>query len=297
MKIGIVISVVIVLLLSTVFFVTAYGIADSPTGLTMGAAVAKQELLSGLPAVYQPSDPGASANQAYQELFDYYMANKSDLGFEDPNMAKVDQVIDLLIKASNAGQVQTPFFDDQIEMKYKGAAKFEAAIEAISYAVGMRIVDLYESDKQRATAASEALFALGHRLFTQSVRLYLRFQGVTIMEGTAAVMEANGDDRGKPWREPTRAILSNWEEKDRKVLGPLSAPMGDLMNLAKKDPDRTFRVEAILRLGVAKFAPGSKGNARAIASILADAKQSDDAYIREAATAADALTREEMRRM
>jgi len=71
--------------------------------------------------------------------------------------------------------------------------------------------------------------------------------------------------------------------------------VGDLLNVAKNDEDRTFRIAATLQLGIAKFTDGNPGNRSAINAYLGEAKQSDDPMLAEAAAAADALTLEDFR--
>jgi len=94
-----------------------------------------------------------------------------------------------------------------------------------------------------------------------------------------------------------KKVADAWVPKVGKILKSLRPQIGDLINIARNDKDLTFRVEATLQLGVVKFNPKTRGNLKAITSAIEDAKASEDPAISAAGNAAEAFTKEEMRKL
>ena len=298
MKLGLAISAVILVLAGVIGFAAFYGFSDSPTSATSRQKLAKAELPAGLEPLVGPGG-GGDANGAYARVFQYYRQHEKDLIDQDPR--KVDGLIDLLVEAMKAQDVREPFLDDQLPLEAGAEPEFGTALYGTRDVVLGRVPELWETQKhQRAVDAAKAVFALGQRALEHSVRLDNRYTGLTLMLMAADYLVGMDEATQKqiqPWIEPLQAIDRQWSQKMQKVLRSAKPKVADLVNIARNDEDRTFRIEATLWLGVAKYNPGSRGNKRLIASALEDLRRDPDPLVSEAATWAQDLTLEEMRKI
>jgi hypothetical protein len=65
----------------------------------------------------------------------------------------------------------------------------------------------------------------------------------------------------------------------------------------KDDEDLSFRIEAVLKLGMAKFNPGGRGNDRNIQQTIEQAKNHPHPLMVQAGIAAAGLTKEQMHKL
>ncbi len=299
MKWGLLVALLIVLIIGGVGTLSYLGVPDSPTRATLGDVLKAKKLPVSLPPLHTLSNPSGSANEAYQKVWDFYLANKSDFRSEKPSAENLKKLTELLIDAKDAGVVTQPFLDDQIPMTPGNPTpQFEDALERTAQLVASQAIDLYSKDEnQRAHDCAVAVLVLGQRAYVHSQRLYPRYQGLVYMEGAAQILAANEPENKEveQWTSPLRKMLRDWDAKNEVVL-VFNPNIGDLVNVALNDEDMTFRVEATLRLGIAKFNPRHRGNLRAINNAIAKAKASADPLLQKAGQVADAYTIEEMRR-
>ncbi len=300
MKWGLLVALIIVLIIGGIGTLSYLGVADGPSRNTAPDTLKPVKLPADLPPLYKSADPGGDANAAYQKLFDFYLANKENFRSENPSPANIEKLTDLMIAAKDAGRVTQPFLDDQVPLEPGNPTpKFQDALERGAQLVGTHAIDLYSRDQnQRAHDAATAVLALGQRAYENAQRLYPRYQGLIYMEGAAQILAANEPENkdAEAWTSPLRKMLRAWEAKTE-VLYVFNPHLGDLVNVAVNDQDLTFRVAATLRLAIAKFKPGHRGNLRAINNAIAKAKASDKPLLQQAGQVAEAFTVEEMRRM
>ncbi len=303
MKLGIILSVVLVLLVSVIGTVAYRGIADDPTSRTAPEKLVKVALPAGLPAVFTPDEPNADATPAYQQAVAYYKAHTKELDPQKFSARAADELAALLITGLKAGKVSTPLFDDMIPVVPGALPEFGDALEVIPAVVLGRAAQLEKAgDKAGAELATLAVFAFSQRLFENSVRLYIRNVGLgnlpaagmqlyPLLDGQPAKQEALAK-----WGTAVESIGKSWDERLQFVLG-VRPQIADLIVLATKDPEMTFRLEAVLKLGVMKFNAGGRGNRRVLADAIETLKNDPDPVIAYAAKAADEFTIEQMRKM
>ncbi|MCX5658177.1 MAG: hypothetical protein NTW19_00460 [Planctomycetota bacterium] len=307
MKLGIILSVVIVLGILVFFFVSTRGVADMPTSATRAEKLEKVTFAPGLPKIVDAGDPNIDAKLAYDKVFALYADRHKDFDRSEVPTILADQMTGLLIDALPAGKFPPGFVDEYVPMSLLEQPEFGEALAAISDVVGKRIASAAEKgDVPYAAKAGFALWAMGQRLNEHCVRLHNRLQGLVMMKTAGEKLYPLVDklperpkfkDELSKWIEPLDKIETEWNSKVKLIWAPVAPSVADLINIAKNDKDPSFRVEAMLYLGVAKFNPKSNANKRVLLATLAEGKTDPEPLVAKAAETADAMTMEEMRRM
>jgi hypothetical protein len=301
-KLGYVISAVVVLaVLAALTWV--YGMADAPTAVTNAQALRAQTLPADLPELFTPGDPQADATPIYEQAIALYTEQRGALPRTREHDELVSALADLLIAAADAGRVQPGFMDRHIPIRIGAEPDFADSVEAIyELAVYESAYRYSHGDTQGARDLARAVWVLGRRMFQENVRLYNRVVGMDMMESAGSMLyEMSSDDPDLSaealgaWAQAIKGIRRTWQPKLIVVMG-LDPPIGDLLNIALRDQDRMFRVEATLRLGIFKHT-GSRGNRRACLGAIQEAVDSGDPMLAQAGQAADALTLKEKRRL
>jgi hypothetical protein len=213
----------------------------------------------------------------------------------------------LMTNAQKAGKIAKPFLDDQIPLAVMGEPDFRGALEAIDEVMIKRATKADEhGDQAYAFKCAMSVWALGQRLFENCVRLHNRRMGILMMTDAgdklykwkdSAVGFANLDKAMESWGASVNRISNSYEEKIRLILTPEPKSVADLVNIARNDKDLTFRIEAMLYLGLAKFNAHSKANERMVNAAIEAGQNDPEPLIAGAAKAAAALSREEMRKL
>ena len=313
MKIGIFISVVIVALLIGGAFLASRGTIDKRTDFS-APRMLEAVSFSNLPAILDL--PAGDASSVYDEMLAFYDDNRASLDTTDSVQAELaEKSIDLIIKASEAGTISTSYIDGKIQMVPNAAPDFGGALQVIADVAMHRAEELNQrtnaAQKERAMKAAKATFAMGQQLFEKSKRVPMRTLGLSIMTaGGTHIFNWSGEGnelaaRITAWTEAINKLLEDyWKGKSEVVYSlrlntpELRATIGDLIAYATEDKDQSWRIEAILALGRAKYMVGAgKGNNRGILSTIAKLKEDKDPLVAAAAKAADAYTKEDVRKM
>lgn len=290
-----------ILTIVLVFIFFARGRADSPTSATAPEKLKKVSLPGQLSPLYEIRDANASASDLYLQAMEYYMRHRSQFSSKgkDEHSAKV---ADMLIEAMHAGLVTPGFVDDKLPMKpgRAGVNDWSDAFGGIGLAAVLHA--RHEGDRNntaRATEVAKAAFAYGHRLYEANYRLPVRDVGLQTMSQASLLIQSyapQGDpviERARKWTQAIDQVRGQWKPK-LAILQSTTPHVGDTLNMAANDEDPSFRVEATSVLGLIKWNPRGRGNARAVKSAIEEALDSDDPMIRQAAEAADAMTREDI---
>lgn len=303
MKLGILISVVILASVGAFVFFSTGGVADLPTSATSTAKLERVVRPAALVPLYTSDEPDEDADARYRDLLAFYRENKQALDRPAPPDNLIHELQIRLDDARRAGQVPDGFLDDEIPVEPVGQPHYEAALETISRLVLERAGRRLEAGEERdAQQAAEAVGALGERLYEKSARLWNRWHGVGMLKGALNILsdlaehQPDLSPKVEAWVAHLRAVDAAWEGKTL-LLRSLRPHIGDLLNLAKNERDPTFRIEAVLNLGLVKFKPGHRGNARAIQAAIEAAKADADPRIAAAGRAADAYTLEQLRKL
>jgi hypothetical protein len=299
MKIGIVISGVIIVFFGAIIVVSLMGFPDEPTPqITAPGMMAKQFLPGDLPEIahYGPGD----AKPVYFQAFEMVQRapGKFPIG-EDPKEEDAAPLVDLLIRAMETGTVQAPFLDEVTPKSPAARCQYSDAIDRILASMQHHGDNIWKQGrKKEAVALGRAMWALGRQEFEKCVRLDNRIQGLTIMMEAGGKQLYNWSEKdeqlsadidpwiyveGRPIKDgPLHKIQDNWTPKISVVMA-LKPQIGDLLYIAEHDEDLSFRLEATYKLGIAKFAPRTRGNKRAIEHMIEKLKNSPEPQIAEAA--------------
>jgi len=303
MKLGIILSLLLVLVFGGVAFVMFRGIPDGPTSATNASALAPVDPPRELQPLATASESGLSATALYDQAFAYY--KKRDRAFDNQRATDSDNaaIAELLMRASRRDVAEPGWLDRGLPMELSPQAEFGAALESVSFA-GLVYGEQMQSqgnDKQAAEAFL-AVWALGYHAFTSNQRLYARSQGLSIMResldylrpvaGEVDIDTADID----AWQQWASALQRRYQDKLKIVLN-VKPEMGDLFNLAENDADPAFRIAATLRMGPAQYHAGSKANKRKLQELIDKAKNSDNPLIAEAANVAASTSAQDVRRM
>lgn len=302
MKLGIIISICIVVAIGIFVAFQMRGVADLPTSAATGKNLEVATLPSGLPSFYTPANPGESADTVYADMFKYFNDNKRTLTSGKPPSAQVTKLRMYLVEALDNGKVTQGFLDATVPMTLGEDAPHAVAIEMIPGLVFNDLKKLHDTDASSALKGAISLHVFGQRLFENNTRLANRFRGLLAMKFALTLMDdwrdeiPDGEKPIKAWTDAINAIDPRWDAKI-KMIWATKPHTGNILNLAKLDKDPTMRIEAVRWLGVIKYTSQGRGNARAIADLIATLKADTDPNIAAAATAADALTKDQFHRL
>lgn len=311
MKLGIIISVVILIFFGAVGYMGFRGFPEPPTMATSPDKLAVQTLAADLPVVFESPNRGHEATNYYEQALRYYADHRIELSTEPPGATAADEIGALLVKAMRCTEVQEGFLDTHIPVKPGGKPDFEDALEVMPWAVVWRAGLLYEAGQtELAMDYLLAVWVFGERVMRHNVRLYNRWQGLEIVmtatetllswqhnrEGSESGLTEAAADAATQWFNAAQAVDKVWGAK-YELLAMSKPQVGDLINIARYDQDVSFRIEAVLRLGMAKFNPGSRGNRRAIHETIEAAQSEDHPVLAEAGRTSGALTRDEFHRI
>jgi hypothetical protein len=301
MKLGILISSVIVLVLIALIVVASMGFADAPTIATRKAgALAKVELPADLPPIALRTG-SADVQPIYEQLLTLYKENPAVFNGEDPPPPSVAQTAaELLIRAMEEGDVSEPFLDKHLPMRLNAEPYYTDALVLMPVSMALHAERLKDQG-QRAEAIrlERAIFALGQRVFEKCIRMHHRYQGLRAMAVAATDLYnwSAGDEALSaeidPWADPNGTyalgkVVDQWKDK-AEIVQTLKPQVGDLLNVAENDQDLSWRIEAVLALGARKRNPGTRGNRRAILNAIEKYRNSSNPLIAQAAQASHDL--------
>jgi len=303
-KVGFAISAVFIVALTIVVPILASPSADPPTRATSPDRLEAMTLGDDFPRLYEITNVSDSALAHYEAAGGYYAQNRSAFQNRKPAQEHIDVLAGHFIKAMHAGQMRDGFLDSQTRIGVM-VGQIDNMMPYAAGALSSYLRDQFEDETltEEDVQIAMALFAFGERCFRHNTLLQHRMAGLEYMnDGLGYVnnwdLEKNGrtSDKSNLASDRYIPIIEAWPHK-LKIVMDTDPYVGDLLNIAKNDQDMTWRIAATQRLGIAKFTDGNKGNRRAIASYLAQARQADNRLLAEAARAADELTREEFRRL
>lgn len=300
MRLGIIISIVIVALLAGLFYVLSGSAPDAPTKATSPEKLKEFKLKSDLPAMWDSPNADEAAGPIYDKLLTLVSTNKR---YQDENVPDtlVETMLGILISASEAKQLAPGFMDDKIPLKPSADPTFGPALEYINDLAIRHASKLKDrGEPARAVRILRAHWALGQRCFQLSHRLYPRRIGLSIMTSTADMLnELSEQDSAIPgqlsqWTPELQKLQAVWTPKIELILN-IRPQIGDLLNLAAHEEDVAFRTEAVLQLGLKKFAPGGrKGNKDAIEDLIKRLQSDEEPQIAKAAKAAADIQKEDI---
>ncbi|MEM1354188.1 MAG: hypothetical protein AAGH88_04815 [Planctomycetota bacterium] len=306
-------SIIVVLVI--VFAVKPKG--DPPTSATSTENLKKQTLPADLPKLaFTPKrsgqdGPGFDKVSTQCQTAGRYIGQG---GYVRESQAEAVKLMEVIEQFSQSRTPQRGFADRFMNGRDLYDPELKQNLEIVVSALNLHVKAMIEEGKyDSAQEAAGACFALGHALFNDNTRLMPRRTGLLLMrvslqnyinaanaERAAGRMDADAYQLAKsstqPWFDAILAIETVWAKKLESINNP-KPNVGDLVRVADKDEDLSFRVFAVRRLGLARFERGDSSNQSAINSAIESALSNDQPMIREAAESAQSLTVEQFRKV
>ena len=219
----------------------------------------------------QPGDAGPlykraiSAHASNERLFRNFLEARTPK-LEKATLNSMAGAFDALKSASKM-QSMTLFAAEPAEViNYDSTKGPLPRLKTVGEAAILAALHLRTEDPQEANALAEAVFSLGYKLFNERVTWQECWAGVELMSKAAAEMSRVAEKAKNTERvaqiatftasknafvEATTPTVRALTTPDAKVMGQY---VGDIFVIAESSPERMWRVEAIRKLGVIRYA-------------------------------------------
>lgn len=268
-----------------------------PTSRTSDENLRRFELVS-LDPLYVPGHQVGAASDLYLQILDL-----AETGVSNP--ATLNAAIRLAKDALTLREVEDGFLDQHVPLKpFPAAPKLDAFGRLINQMAQQAMDEFRAGRADEAMEIGRAGFAMAHRTFLHNQRLLVRgiaLESMLTMTRTMAIAarnqrptEAELADR---WDRAIEDLQEKWAPKYRQTIFVLDPNPADMIRIALRDADLSFRQEATLHLGRLKFKQETRSNIRMIDDAIAQLRRDGNPTIQEAARVADEFTREDFHRM
>ncbi len=174
------------------------------------------------------------------------------------------------------------------------------AFEEIATVAELRArLHIGDGDVDRAEALYQAVVVFGHHILSDRVRYQGLLTGLAVQQvGLQGLFLRYVEREDTPKMQSVQAyseallkLEQRLDAKARQTVFRVPMPAGDLINIARQDRDRAFRVEAIRMLGYCRWTRyASRGDRRGIEKLLTTFESDGDPYIKAAAAWAASRT-------
>jgi hypothetical protein len=301
-KLGIGLSILILLAALGYVLLSGGGDSDAATAASSDEALQQVSWPENLPTINSDSRSDGVANPIYTEAFRFAKQNERGLQKATPEPALTERAAELLIDAMDASVVEAGLLDDRVPLTIGGGNEAQSHLRRLSHAVLVASDQWKKDQPMEAERAAAAVVVMGERLITQSQRLALRRAGLAMMQQALPryqmlLKQREADTASATIRiDALGRVLETWTPKLQTMYSP-EVNVADLIRIAEKDQDRSWRIAATLWLGYAKFRPDGQANLASLEAAIDRAKQHDDPQIAEAGRAAEAFTRDDFHRL
>ena len=253
-------------------------------------------------------------NKDELESIKYYMGKGENVRLKSADLALCKQIQDKMAPALQKKSMEYTF--KYTPKRFKICSPYIAGMRKLYNLAEVPLQYLYvhylrKKEYSKAIKVSRQQFVLGWHMMNERVRGDIVAAGMELQQATARDLQAlyketGKTDRAKACQKYLAEMSPCLREYNRKlglictlkrradgVQGPHS---GDMFNIIENDKDRTFKVEAILMLGLLKDNDSNRGNLRAINKYLKEHVNSSDPFIKAAAEVADSCTKEDIQR-
>ncbi len=260
--------------------------------------------------VPSPSGPGAGALYlaAYKRIKDV-VANGGGLSglLADPHPDAAPEIVAIVTSLENAAEktmtrkhllfiktVRLPTATDTLSNDLDDIGQLTGA-----YATAC----ISNKHPKKAAQALSALLVFGHRLWRRGLFVDVRTSGLSDIASAAAGLrmvyragptkdQAKFDSASKLMKATDKAGR-RWYAKV-KIVDSLTPNPGDMANIVRHDQDLSWRIDALLELGIARWNTRNVRRADAIAGFLEQRTHDPNHWIRAAAKVAYSMTADTM---
>jgi hypothetical protein len=288
----------VTLVVVAIIVVSMWGTVDSTTRGSRDEVLGATTLPSNLPTVDQGAESAAGDSATdYRAAIDFWIANYDALR-NKPDDKSVRKFERYLLSAAEKGKPTFGFADAYMPMEPGAAPEYHKAPDKIA----QLIIRGVEKDEPGARVKKKllALWSFGRRLYEHNLRMVPRQAGLGMMQYVAINAQARFGEADpmvsamNQWIPHVDKITRQWDEKV-KAIYTYNASVGDLVRIAEQDADKTFRVEALLQMGISQWTTNVRANVNAVHGCLEDFAASNDRDLARAARAAKDFTRENVR--
>ncbi|MCG3178840.1 MAG: hypothetical protein BIFFINMI_01170 [Phycisphaerae bacterium] len=221
-----------------------------------------------------------------------------------PTMIPPLEIADLLESAADKqGFNLYPRYFPVNQLEWRRSQKFNMALDRVASAAiieAARWAGRGEQGRERARSILRAVLILGHNLATRpDVRVWTQELGVRIESVAAEHLAWLYGQMGRADEAAKARSFRDLAEDTRTRINRTASSMfaaqnkwkpGDLILVARKHPDRAWKIEALLALGMVRFNPTVEEYGQAVDRCINDFSNDPDEWVQSAARWAKDLT-------
>jgi len=228
----------------------------------------------------------------------------------DPGYKACREIADLVAAGAKKAEMRYTFVFTPTKLKPYYQRKYARDLYQISIAASQCFhLHMERKEYEKAEKRMQDMFILGWHMFSERAVPDMSVQGMDIMLFAVRRLQ----ELYNVWPDgPTDKIASlrayenelieihDFARQKRKILwdslpsavGTSSDQFypGDVLNMAENEKDRAWKVQAILTLGAMKYRAPSRGDKKALQSLIRQYLGSEDPIIKAAAKCADEMT-------
>ncbi|MCC5828158.1 MAG: hypothetical protein JJU36_01805 [Phycisphaeraceae bacterium] len=293
-----IITPITIIILGLVLMLMWRGNPDKPTQRTSAQNLRLSELAPLDPLFPTPYRPG-SASDTYRELIDAFSQGVN------PPQAAIDEHLKTLVDAMSLQDVRQGYLDELVPLSPLPDAPALRGMGELVTQVVQKSLAMYQRNQQReAIELARAGFVFTYRAYHNNHRLLIRdiaLEQMAVMcrqiQMLARQLDPSTANLAERWEQVINSHRERWAPKLDQVLRRMRPNVADVIRIAERDEDSSFRQEAVLTLARLKFQQENHANVRQIQAAIDRLLKSSDPMIREAAEVADRFTRDDFRRM
>ncbi|QDU34217.1 hypothetical protein KS4_22820 [Poriferisphaera corsica] len=271
--------------------------ADLPTNETNETVLRRIELRDDFSSFIQHTNADIEKrDEIYSTIISDWLEKKHQAGFW-----KIHEKT--LFRVLNGREPAQGFMDGCFEIKLGEVPSDIAAIDKIGSELIDYADDLAErGDGLNAYHIGHIVFVWGYDLLQRNTMLDARLQGLWMLNAGGNVMfkmlrqypkisaKVEIDENVLlELSDHVSEIDQRWSKK-LLLVRSVTPHLGDLMHIAEKDEDLTFRIEGVLRLGLFQHAAKSRGNLWKMQQLIESAQKDENILIQKAGHRAAAFS-------
>ncbi len=315
-KLGFILAgLVIVVFVVVLIVATMPSHLPPPTDKTLTPGFMDVIALKGSLNGIEPQQVGSGAGLTYLEAYQKMCDLATSIGAihrisRDPNPQNnpdVMAIVSLLEQAAGKAvnrhhllfikQAPLPSLEDPVQARLE-------AMGNVALMVGEN--DKLQSHFKQALKAYQAALMLGYNEWKRGLFLNVRTAGLdTLSTAVDAIRSYYGHGKTKSefphdaadnLHESLKAVVQAWYKKYA-IVHTTDPYAGDMANIIKHDQDITWRIEAMINLGIARWSTDDASEAKAILKFLQKWEHDPNTYLAAAAKRAANITRADIRAM
>jgi hypothetical protein len=315
-KIGIALAMILVIIAGVVVYIfvgpTSLG---QPTYQTMGTGFMKPIKIGYGIGGLTPVTNGSGAGTFYIQAFQAVTALSTDRNamkeltvHSNPDASpKIQAIVRLIEQAAGKAMNRKHLLFTKTVPLPEATDTLADRLNAIGQMTGAYAASCISDKKGKAAAnALTALLIFGHRLWSHGLFVDVRTCGLEDINSAAAglrMVYKAGPEKNRFEYQAAGKLLTaagaasrQWLGKE-KIVNVLNPNSGDMANIVRYDQDISWRIDALLELGIARWTTGYAPRAHAIAVFIKHYTKDQNHWIRTSAKVAYGMTAQTMNQL